>query len=130
MPEATSPPPQPTTDSLMFWLLLFGSTALIMLAVIEPKFAKRQERLERMAQSRTRAAQTIAASDVKRNDSDYTETPRWEAERRPTLQPLILFIGFLVLAASLVMRFTAGRRQRNSKLPRDSAPPPRGEATS
>lgn len=114
----------------MFWLLLFGSTALIMLAVIEPKFAKRQERLERMAQSRTRAAQTVAASDAEPNDSDYAETPRWEAERRPTLQPLVLFIGFLVLAASLVMRFTAGHRTRNSNLPKDSAPPSHGEAAS
>lgn len=114
----------------MFWLLLFGSTALIMLAVIEPKFSKRQERLERMSQSRARASQAVAAGNTHLNDSDYAETPRWEAERRPTLQPLILFIGFLVLAASLVMRFTAGRRARNSNLPRDSAPPSHGEAAS
>lgn len=84
----------------MFWLLLFGSTALILLAVIEPKFARRQERLERMSQSRSRATQAIAA----------TEAPRWEAQRRPTLQPLILFIAFVLLAGSLTMRFQIGRR--------------------
>lgn len=130
MPEANSPPPQPTTDSPLFWLLLFGSTALIMLAVIEPKFAKRQERLERMSQSRVRAAQNIAAGDTKPRDPDDAATPRWEAERRPTLQPLILFIGFVVLASSLVMRFTAGRRATRSSQAEETKTPSHGEAAS
>lgn len=94
----------------MFWLLLFGSTALILLAVIEPKFARRQERLERMSHSRSRATQAVAASDKVPSDSTYAEAPRWEAQRRPTLQPLILFIAFVLLAGSLAMRFQIGRR--------------------
>ena len=114
----------------MFWLLLFGSTALIMLAVIEPKFAKRQERLERMSQSRTRAAQNIAAGDAKPRDPDDAETPRWEAARRPTLQPLILFIGFVVLASSLAMRFTVGRRATRPSQSEDTKTPSHGEAAS
>lgn len=89
----------------MFWLLLFGSTALLMLAVIEPKFAKRQERLERMSQSRVRAAQAISSEKTASDGSVYTESPRWQATQRPTLRPLIFFIALVLLAASLVMRF-------------------------
>src|SRR5258708_6772607 len=47
---------KPVSDSAWFWVLLFGSMGLAMLATIEPKFAKRYERLERMHQARTQAA--------------------------------------------------------------------------
>lgn len=56
----TSPPspqsPQPLSDSPLFWLLLFGGTALVAIVLIEPKFAKREERLERMYHARQRVA--------------------------------------------------------------------------
>lgn len=114
----------------MFWLLLFGSTALIMLAVIEPKFAKRQERLERMSQSRIRAAQANAAGEAKPNDFGHTEAPRWKPSQRPTLRPLVLSIGAILLICSLAMRFTAGRRAAKGAQTGTSAPPSHGEAAS
>lgn len=114
----------------MFWLLLFGSTALVMLAVIEPKFAKRQERLERMSQSRGRAAQAVASGNTASDPSVYAESPRWHATQRPTLRPLIFFIALVLLAASLVMRFRAGRMPPRTSPSPDSAKPHHGEAAS
>jgi hypothetical protein len=48
--------PPPLSDSPLFWLLLFGSAAIAALVLIEPKFAQREARLERMYRARQRAA--------------------------------------------------------------------------
>lgn len=124
----------------MFWLMLFGSTALIMLVAIEPKFAKRQERLERMSQSRAIAAKNIspkniAAKNAAQRASDVplssdAETPRWQADHRPTLRPLILVIAAVVLTGSLAMRFVVARRKQQTNDAPVSRSSPSGEAAS
>jgi hypothetical protein len=53
-PAQKSPPPH--SDSPLYWLLLFGSAAIAALVLIEPKFAQREARLERMYHARQRAA--------------------------------------------------------------------------
>lgn len=45
-------PRPPITDKLWFWLLIYGSMAVLALAAISPKHAKRQERLDRMSNAR------------------------------------------------------------------------------
>ena len=58
-PEPTRPtpgPPEPRriSDSPLFWFFMFGAMGLLALVAIAPKHAQRQERLERMADSRQR----------------------------------------------------------------------------
>lgn len=114
----------------MFWLMLFGSTALIMLALIEPKFAQRQQRLERMSESRAKAARNIAQRAARAEPTADAEMPRWQAAHRPTLRPLIFFIATVVLISSLAMRFVVSRRGRRASGALGSRSSPPGEAVS
>jgi hypothetical protein len=51
--------PRPITDSPWFWAYLFGTAALVALALASPKFGQRQVQIEREYQGRTRAAQNL-----------------------------------------------------------------------
>jgi uncharacterized membrane protein affecting hemolysin expression len=97
--EFMVPRPAPITDSPLFWVLLFGSVALVMLTAVEPKYIKRQERLERMQQSRQRAQ----AASPRPEDADR-EMPLWRPTRPASLRPLMLFLAAVLLAAMLVMQ--------------------------
>jgi hypothetical protein len=80
--------PRPITDSPWFWAYLFGTAALVALALAGPKFGPRQAQIEREYQGRTRAAQNL--SGVEPNLTMST------AERTLiTLRPL-----FITLAAA------------------------------
>jgi hypothetical protein len=98
--------PPPVTDSPWFWLMLFGSVALVMLAAVEPKFARRQERLERMQQSRQsgRSAERAAGGD-----SEPSQTPFWQPSHRTSLRPLMLFLAALLAVGIIVLNV---RRKR------------------
>ena len=50
---------RPITDSPWFWAYLFGTAALIALALAGPKFGPRQAQIEREFQGRQRAAQNL-----------------------------------------------------------------------
>jgi hypothetical protein len=50
---------RPASDSPWFWVYLFGTAALVALAIINPKFNSRQAQIEREYQGRTRAAQNL-----------------------------------------------------------------------
>ncbi len=54
-----SAPRTPITDSPWFWVYLFGTAALIALALLTPKYGPRQAQLEREFQGRQRAAQNL-----------------------------------------------------------------------
>jgi hypothetical protein len=98
------PRPAPLTDSPLFWLLLFGSVGLLMLTAIEPKYIKRQERIERMQQSRQRAqAASLQSAKVDR------DMPVWRPTHSASLRPLMLFLAAVLLAAMIVMQI---RRHR------------------
>jgi hypothetical protein len=92
--------PPPITDSPWFWLLLFGSVALVMLTAVEPKFARRQERLERMQQSRQlgRAIEPGAGGG-----SAPAETPLWRPTHRANLRPLMLFLAAALAGGIILM---------------------------
>ena len=50
---------RPLTDSPWFWAYLFGTAALVALAIVNPKFNVRQAQIEREYQGRLRAAQNV-----------------------------------------------------------------------
>jgi hypothetical protein len=55
--------PRPITDSPWFWAYLFGTAALLALALIGPKFSQRQAHIEREFQGRQRAAQQLGGQE-------------------------------------------------------------------
>lgn len=103
--------PPPLTDSPWFWLLLFGSMALIMLAIIEPKFARRQERLERMHQSRQLGRPSERGRD---KQFDRPHVPAWQPTHRVSLRPLMLFLSALLAGGIIVMHLRRRRILRRS----------------
>lgn len=107
-------PSPPLTDSPWFWLLLFGTMALIMLAAIEPKFARRQERLERMHASRQSGRPIEHGGPLsKQTDSERMHAPQWQPARRVSLRPLMLFLSSVMAGGIIAMylrRRTIARR--------------------
>jgi hypothetical protein len=101
--------PPPITDSPLFWLLLFGSVGLVMLAAVEPKFVKRQERIERMQQSRQLDRRSDMPAAARGTSPTPSETPAWQPSRRATLRPLAVFLAAMLVAAMGVMHLR--RRQ-------------------
>lgn len=100
----------PITDSPLFWLILFASMGLVMLAAVEPKFARRQERIERMQQSRQRAAEHTKAAASK----DVVEpTILWQPGQPASLRPLMLFVAAILVAAMIGMHI----RSRKARQP-------------
>jgi hypothetical protein len=110
-------PPPPITDSPLFWLLLFGSVGLVLLTAIEPKFALRQERIERMHESRELGRQRTKTAT---GDRDAPETPVWQPTRQATLRPLMLFLaGVLVVGMGVLhvrrLRLARETTERNAE---------------
>jgi hypothetical protein len=92
------------TDSPWFWAYLFGTGALVALALAGPKFGPRQAQIEREYQGRTRAAQTLnnAEPNVEMSTAERTLV---------TLRPLFLGLAVLTTIAWMGYWFT---RRRNS----------------
>ena len=106
----SAPQPGPVTDSPLFWLLLFGSVGLVMLTAVEPKFIKRQERIERMHQSRQRARQPAQrGSDDAGQSGESAEAPVWRPGKQASLRPLMLFMAAVLAVAMIVLHV---RRQQ------------------
>ena len=91
MPPARAP----ITDSPWFWAYLFGTAALIALALLSPKYGSRQSQLEREFQGRQRAAQNLNGQEP----SIALST----AERTiVTLRPLFFGLAALTVVAWIV----------------------------
>lgn len=102
-------PPKPLSDSPLFWLLVFGGMALAMAALIQPKFEKREARLERMYHSRQLAAGRSAAQ-APGAESQSAAPDSASPEYRPdepivTIRSLMLLLAAVLLAASLGLVF-------------------------
>jgi hypothetical protein len=95
--------PAPITDSPLFWLLLFGSVGLVMLTAVEPKFAKRQERIERMQQSREFARQPRDQTADAGQSFEQSATQVWQPVRQATLRPLMVFLAGMLMAGMVIM---------------------------
>ncbi len=107
-----SRPPRSIADSPWFWAYVFATAGLIALALIGPKFARRQAQIEREFQGRQRAAQTI-----------HGQAPSGElstAERTMlTLQPLFLGLAAITTIAWII--FWRSRTKLNT--PFQGVPP-------
>jgi hypothetical protein len=105
-----SPPPsaRPLTDSPWFWAYLFGTAALVALALAGPKFGPRQAQIEREYQGRSRAAQSLhgAQPSVEMSTAERTLV---------TLRPLFLVLAVLTVAAWIFFWWTRVRQSPNVK---------------
>jgi len=91
--------PRPVADSPWFWVYLFGTAALIALALAAPKFGPRQAQIEREYQGRTRAAQNLNGVEP--------DLPMSSSERtRITLQPLFLALAGITSLGWIVFWWT------------------------
>ena len=97
---------QPITDSPWFWAYLFGTAALVALALASPKYSERQAQIEREYQGRSRAAQKLngVAPNLKMSSAQRTII---------SLQPLFAVFAAVTAVAWLVFwlrRFRHNRR--------------------
>ena len=93
------PAARPLTDSPWFWVYLFGTAALIALALMGPKFGPRQAQIEREYQGRTRAAQNLngVEPDLAMSSAERTLI---------TLQPLFFALAGITSLAWIIFWWT------------------------
>jgi len=104
---------QPLTDSPWFYVLAFSAMAMLALAVIGPKYGRRQSAMEQKYQARQRIADQHAArnnpGDESRNDE--IAAPRRFATPDDTLVPLWpLAVVMLAIALFAFVMLLRGRR--------------------
>jgi hypothetical protein len=87
--------PRPITDSSWFWAYLFCTAALIALALIGPKYARRQGHIEREFQGRQRAAENLSGREPSVGLSSSGTT-------LITLQPLFFALAAVTVFAWIV----------------------------
>jgi hypothetical protein len=104
------------TDSPWFWAYLFGTAALIALALAGPKFGPRQAQIEREFQGRTRATQNLHGQrpDVEMSTDERTIV---------SLRPLFLALAAITSIAWGIFWWT--RRRATA----DPAPTPASAAS-
>jgi hypothetical protein len=110
--------PRPITDSPWFWVYLFGTAALIALALASPKFGPRQAQIEREYQGRTRAAQNLTGAEPDLTMSTAQRT-------LVTLRPLFIALAAITAAGWIVFWWTRQRTFRNAteRVPYSATPP-------
>jgi hypothetical protein len=105
-------PQSPVTDSPWFWVLVFSLMALLALAVIGPKYGRRQAGMEVKYQARERIAEDQAAGNNLVGDarSELATDRRELASPEDTLVPLWPLAAILVVVAlvSYVMLIRRG----------------------
>lgn len=95
------------TDSAWFWVCLFAAAALIGLAAIGPKYARRQAQIEREFQGRQRAAQNVQGQAP----TVALSTPEQTLIK---LQPLFYAFAAVIAVAWFVFWQRRSRRLRSS----------------
>jgi hypothetical protein len=93
---------RPMTDSPWFWAYLFGTAALVALALMSPKYGSRQAQIEREFQGRERAAQNRAGHEPDIAMSTAGDT-------LITLRPLFLALAAVTSIAWFVFWWTRRR---------------------
>jgi hypothetical protein len=104
---------RPITDSPWFWAYLFGTAALVALALAGSKFGPRKAQIEREFQGRQRAAQNVNAQqpDVALSTAQQTLV---------TLRPLFTVLAAITAVAWIV--FWRQHRRRQRQVPDTSYP--------
>jgi hypothetical protein len=105
------------TDSPWFWAYLFGTAALVALALMGPKYGSRQAQIEREFQGRQRAAQNMGGQepDVEMSSADRLLI---------TLRPLFWGLAALTTVAWIVFWWTRRGTQLGSAGASPSQPSP------
>jgi hypothetical protein len=104
---------KPLSDSPWFWLLLFASMAMAMSVAVQPRFAKRYERLERMHQARVQAS-VRSNSLVDETPDDQDESPTEDFALNSSggsLAVLRYFLAGLIFLSALVLIVTRRRTE-------------------
>lgn len=98
---------RPITDSPWFWAYLFGTAALIALALAGSKYGPRQAQIEREFQGRQRAAQNVQGQepDVSLSTAERTLV---------SLRPLFLALAAITAIAWIAFWRQHRRRQRQA----------------
>jgi hypothetical protein len=93
---------RPLADSPWFWAYLFGTAALVALALAGPKFGPRQAQIEREYQGRTRAAQNLngVEPDLEMSTAERTLI---------TLRPLFIALAVITSLSWVVFWWTRRR---------------------
>jgi hypothetical protein len=94
------------TDSPWFWVCLFATAAVIGLAAIGPKYARRQAQIEREFQGRQRAAQNVQGQTP-------TVTLSTPEQTLIKLQPLFYAFAAVIAVGWFVVWQRRGRLTRN-----------------
>ena len=115
-PSDPSPEPkrEPITDSPWFWLSLFLGMAVLGVAVIGPKYARRQQALERREEGRENAwRHRVGDMEMGVTVVDLEDDPD---PRRRILLPLMGLLT-LGLVAAVVSQLALKARRRKRELP-------------
>ena len=89
----------PLTDSPWFWVLAFALVGLLALAVMSPKYGRRQANIERQYQARERVAERITVE----NNPDATQRIDNLEARQPYVTTTEKLIPIWPLAALLAL---------------------------
>jgi hypothetical protein len=100
---------RPITDSPWFWAYLFGTAALVALALAGGKYGPRQAQIEREFQGRQRAAQNQSGQEPDVALSTARQT-------LVTLQPLFIVLAVITASAWLIF-WRQHRRWRQQASP-------------
>lgn len=76
--------PAPATDSPWFWMAAFAFVGLVWLAAFGPKYARRQENLERRYEARLEIARRQAAGEPLGEPNDRNEPAHEHADDNTT----------------------------------------------
>ncbi|MDG2380277.1 MAG: hypothetical protein P8N76_01245 [Pirellulaceae bacterium] len=88
--EASERKPESFTDSIWFWVYLFGTAALIALYLSSPKYGRRQSQIERQFSARQSAGQAVSGADG-------PVEPSTVDNMIISLDPLFLIAGILLV---------------------------------
>jgi hypothetical protein len=110
----------PITDSPWLWVLAFALVGLLALAVMSPKYGRRQANIERQYQARERVAERITAENnpdaTQRIDNLEARQPYvTTSEKLIPIWPLAVLLALVSIVAALMLwRSPRGRAQLGS----------------
>ncbi len=100
--RAPHSPLPPLTDSPFFWLLIFGTAALIGGLAIAPKYTQRMDRVERMYEARNKAyAERIGVDTSQKTVAMHRDV---------SIRELLIFVAVLLLGGGAIGRWWEVRR--------------------
>lgn len=116
-PAPKSPPP--LSDSPLFWLLLFSGAAIVAVVAIQPKFAQREARLERMYHARLRAAARAQQGGAGQGTGAADRSPEEPPAPGESPEPIVGLRSLALLLAGILLAAACGlavvRRHRPSE---------------